>query len=73
MDEDVEVIGAKWRWSVFLMHGVVLAANVTHDTSQFLANVAQELASNYNYQSSRDEFREQAALEIERLTEGETD
>lgn len=63
--------GHKWRWSLLLVHLFSLTSNILTDFARFWAGLAQDMAGHYNYQSDRQEMHEQAAREIERLTEGE--
>jgi hypothetical protein len=53
---------APWLWRRIPM-------NALRATASFLASVSDDIAASINYKLDRDDFREEAALEIETLTE----
>lgn len=69
-DEGVSCPSGRWRWTVVPLYGLTFVGNVCVEVGTLFANLAQEVASHYNYQSereARDRFERDADRELQAL------
>lgn len=74
MDEEESESGItsyKWRESHQIADALWLAASISRANAEFLEATAQRAAAHHNFLVDRDSFAEEAALELETLTEPE--
>lgn len=71
--EVAEPVSRKWHKQDILVLGLDLVCGVVSSVAETLTSARDIAAMNANYLVDQDTFAEQAALEIETLTNGETD
>jgi hypothetical protein len=68
-DEGAVCPPGRWRWTVLPLYSLTFVANVCADAGTYFANIAQEVAGHYNYQSEREQFAAEAGRELETILE----
>lgn len=71
MDEEVEFSSFPWSWRSTAAAAGGLVTHMLEDAARFTLHITEQIVADHNYRIDRRQFAEDAALEIETITNEE--